>query len=234
VEDDNSKLLLLPLQIYHKEIRSTSDCERMSLSFDLKLFDGYSDKESRFYYDVFQKLRNPVLIDCTQNLKSQLEHISLLVAKENRTFLEQEKMRVAAHSVLIELLDAIADKSTITGSAWQKQAFPLEYTIDNFFAHHYMDSSANKQLAALLHVSTRQLHRILMEHYGKNYREKLNETRIRVAAGFLMDSTMSISEISEKMGYSTSEHFATFIKNETGLTPIQIRKSGLPSAITKK
>ena len=30
---DSAKMLLLPLQIYHKEIRATGNCERMSLSF---------------------------------------------------------------------------------------------------------------------------------------------------------------------------------------------------------
>jgi AraC-like DNA-binding protein len=233
VSIDSTKILLLPLQIYHKEVHSTHDCQRMSLSFNLKLEPNSNDRESLFYYNAFHKMHQPVLVSNTLALKNLFDTISSLTDAEDRSFLEQEKMRTACHAVLIELFDAIADKEQLIAAERQAPTLPLEYTIDNFFANHYMDSSAKEKLAELLHVSTRQLHRILMDHYGKNYREKLNEARLKIAAGFLSDTGMSIAEISEKMGYSTPENFATFVKNETGLTPGQIRRNGFPASINR-
>lgn len=231
---NNSGILLIPPQLYHKEIHSSSTCERMTLSFNLKLNQESNGPESAFYYEAFQRLHCPLKIDCSIMLRRRLSVISALADAEKRSFIEQERIRAACHYVLIELFDAVADKAKLTAAERQTITLPIEYTIDNFFAQNYMDNSAKEKLAAQLHVSTRQLHRILMDHYGKNYREKLNEARIQVAAGFLINSNMSIAEIAEVIGYSTPENFATFVKNETGLTPGQIRKKGLPSAINKK
>lgn len=230
---NSTDILLIPPQLYHKVIHSSNDCERMNLSFNLKLNQDNNNPESTFYYEAFERLHTPLKINFSASLKRRLSTISALASVKERSFIEQERMRAACHNVLIELFDVVADKAKLTAVEHQT-TLPIEYIIDNFFAQNYMDNSAKEKLASQLHVSTRQLHRILMEHYGKNYREKLNEARIQVAAGFLMDSNMSISEISEAMGYSTPENFATFVKNETGSTPVQIRKGGLPSAINKK
>ena len=76
----------------------------------------------------------------------------------------------------------------------------------------------------MLHVSPRQLHRIIKKSYGKSYREKLSEIRVEIATSFLSGSDKSIAEISELLGYSTPANFSTFIKNATGKTPSEIRK----------
>ena len=89
-----------------------------------------------------------------------------------------------------------------------------------------MSNASNKALADELHISTRQLHRILQKLYGANYRDQLLQIRLKIATGFLTGTDKSIAEISEMMGYGSPANFATFIKKVTGKTPGQIRKEG--------
>ena len=101
-----------------------------------------------------------------------------------------------------------------------------EYVINNFFAKHYMSNAAKEELAQMLHISVRQLHRVMQKIYGTNYRQQLTQIRLKIAVGFLNGTEKSIAEISELMGYSSPANFSTFVKKATGKTPGQIRKHG--------
>jgi AraC-like DNA-binding protein len=98
------------------------------------------------------------------------------------------------------------------------------YIIDEFFNINFHRNDGDVLLAERLGVSVRQLNRILKSLYGYNFREKLKEIRLEVAIDLLMTGR-SIAEISEITGYSCPANFSTFIKNTTGKTPSELRRS---------
>lgn len=98
--------------------------------------------------------------------------------------------------------------------------------IDSFFEKKHQDSSINEtQLADRLHVSRRQLARILQKHYGTNFRSKLIETRLRHAAWYLCSTDLKVSEISYAVGFSSEGSLYKNFQHTYGLTPLQYRKS---------
>lgn len=230
---DNTNLFLLPPQIYHKTI-SSEDCVRMCLSFQLKNGTVQSSENNAFFHDTFRNIHHPVLLDQCQSLKDTLFEISNYAQMDETDFLVREKLKVACNGFLLSLFETLTKEDHRNTDGNYTASPSTEYVIDNFFATHFMSRGAKEELASILHVSPRQLHRLLTNHYGKNFREKQNEIRVQVATGFLVDTDKSIAEISMLMGYTSPENFATFIKNETGRTPGQIRRNGLPSAINKK
>ncbi len=96
--------------------------------------------------------------------------------------------------------------------------------IDNFFSEHYADKCDISTLAGVLHISERQLNRVLIKRYGMNFRKKLLRTRIDRAAFLLRTTDMSISQISETVGYLSETSFFKAFKGQCGTTPKLYRK----------
>ncbi len=93
--------------------------------------------------------------------------------------------------------------------------------IDNFFC--FVESGSEKDLANQLHFSVRQLSRILQKHYGKTFREKLIDARMDHAAYLLKSTSLSVNDISQKVGYRSVGTFFKTFQHYYGLTPRKYR-----------
>jgi AraC-like DNA-binding protein len=74
-------------------------------------------------------------------------------------------------------------------------------------------------------MSTRELQRYLLENYNKTFIELKNEARMSYAKNKLLYTNLSITEISELIGYSSIEHFTNAFKRYFGLSPLKYRKA---------
>ena len=99
------------------------------------------------------------------------------------------------------------------------------YIMDEFFNHNYHGNRDMEALAKKMNISVRQLGRELQRAYGKSFREKMNECRLTVAVDLLQNTTKSMAEIAEILGYSNPVNFSSFVKQQTGRSPSQIRKA---------
>lgn len=102
------------------------------------------------------------------------------------------------------------------------QAGMMPVIEDAFFYHYRTLTLAD--LAELLHLSTRQTQRLLQSCFGKTFSQKLGEARMAAASQFLLNTELSISEISEQTGFSSIEHFSSSFKRFTGVSPTQYRR----------
>lgn len=100
------------------------------------------------------------------------------------------------------------------------------FIIDTFFASHFALGGGDTVLAGQLGVSRRQLDRILKALYGVSYRQKLQQTRLEVARELLAETSYSMAEIAERLGYSNAGSFHAFVRGATGKTPGAIRREG--------
>lgn len=96
--------------------------------------------------------------------------------------------------------------------------------IDTWFEEHFADSAGETELAACLHISRRQLVRIMQEHYGMNFREKLICARMDYAAWLLRTTGKRVAEICQIVGYSSEAAFFKTFRNYFGMTPSGYRK----------
>lgn len=67
----------------------------------------------------------------------------------------------------------------------------------------------------------------IQKHYkscfGKSIFEELIQFRVELAKRLLKDTTLSLTEITERCGYSTESYFMKQFKNVTGMTPTEFR-----------
>lgn len=81
------------------------------------------------------------------------------------------------------------------------------------------------QLAHEAHTSKFYLVRNFTKEYGKTPMQYLTEKRVQEAETLLKNSDMTISSISETVGYMTPAHFTHVFKKTRGLSPRQWRRN---------
>ena len=97
--------------------------------------------------------------------------------------------------------------------------------IDDFFELHMADDISAEALAASLHISRRQLGRILQKTYGMGFREKRIRTRMEHAAWLLRTTEQPVNRIAESVGYASETAFYQAFQTQFGQTPAQYRRT---------
>ena len=134
---------------------------------------------------------------------------------------------------------SVAMGRAVTISAWRdlfssfREELDLEDTldfenrtciIDRFFQRNYAKQLIEDDLAELLHISRRQLVRVLKDSYGKSFRERLLETRMEHASWLLKTTGERAGEIAAEVGYGSEASFYRAFKAYYGLTPAEYRE----------
>ncbi len=98
------------------------------------------------------------------------------------------------------------------------------FVIDDFFETNLANDCTESELAKRLHISPRQLNRILMSNYGVGFRQKLADARMDRAKWLLRTTDMSITRICESVGFSSATSFYKAFKKYCNTTPLKYRK----------
>ena len=97
--------------------------------------------------------------------------------------------------------------------------------LDDFFELHMADDVGAEVLAAQLHLSRRQLARILLKTYGMGFREKRIRARMNHAAWLLHSTEDSVNQIAESVGYASETAFYQAFRDYFKQTPGQYRRT---------
>ncbi len=216
---NKGQFLIIPPDTYHRIVYETNDFKKFMFSYTLKP----KETENTNFYQIAEAA-------VYNNIKAYNDNkdIRNMVDKIIRTFTEKppEYMNVVfffTMSLIIELLQIIAGNN--------------EFEVSHKFndtrinkAIKYIEESITENItvsdvAKHIHLSPKQLTRIfestLLVSPG-NYIKKYKAKYIRK---LLMDINLSLSEISEIMGYNDVSALIRFYKNATGDTPYNFRKA---------
>ena len=220
------QLIIIPPQMYHREVCASNDFTKLSILIDICCGKERSSAFDICFYETFtEKDVRIIPVDCDE-IKDQIVNISALISQAEMDHISKERLRIVCNSFFLELFAKISGDSIVKNQNDTQSAFTQELLVEDYFAHQFMPGASFTALAEQLHVSPRQLHRIITQQYGINYRDKLKEIRIEIATNFLCNTDTSIAKIAELMGYSDTSSFSYFMKKATGKSPQQIRKEG--------
>lgn len=79
-------------------------------------------------------------------------------------------------------------------------------------------------LADQVHLSVNYLRNIFKDSTGSSLSNYINNRKIDVICRLLLDTDMTLTEINDKLGFSTRNYFYTFFKKHIGMTPKDYRK----------
>lgn len=104
------------------------------------------------------------------------------------------------------------------------QSEELAYRKDVRLAINYIKNNFDKQITAEqvaneLFISYHYLMHIFTRDVGKTFNEYLTDYRIEVAKDMLKNQNITVSKVSEMIGYKSPKYFGILFKKKTGLTP---------------
>jgi AraC-like DNA-binding protein len=89
----------------------------------------------------------------------------------------------------------------------------------------YKNNISVEELSKKLHISSRQLRRIISDSYSSTMTGQKNRLRIETARRLLKETDLSIAEIAEETGFNSPEYFSRCFKKMCGVSPDAFRKS---------
>lgn len=106
-------------------------------------------------------------------------------------------------------------KSTVQSELLQKA---ITYINENFA------DMSEESCADALHVSTSYLSRVFKRGMRTSFCEYVNSVKLKEAERLLVSSDMSVTEISETIGFSSVSYFISAFRSRHGYTPAKYRK----------
>ena len=166
-----------------------------------------------------------------QSLANFSHYLLLFLFKEA---IENNQNKAVKHPALFLLLSELDDNKDST-LVLEKSTLPSSLFIGEILKHinrHY-DDVCLTELASLYNLHPNSLSAMIKKQTGKNFSEHLTEVRLNRAAYYLKNSTISVQEISEKMGYQDKSYFFRLFKKHYGTSPNQYRKKKKNNTIQK-
>ena len=222
---DPDQLLIIPPGTKHLLTQNAAPTTCLTLSLHIQAPASQAHASSQALYSALH-VPNPILLTvrAESSLGEALRRIDALTQKDDQVFSVQESLRAYATLLIAALSEALVEHPVPGSNPPSHLSAPQSFLINQFFCSASMNDGA-VALAQALGVSPRQLDRILLNLFGMNFRQKLNQTKLNYAIDLLSNKTLGIEEAAHLLGYSSSTAFGTFIKKATGLTPSPFRRA---------
>lgn len=80
-------------------------------------------------------------------------------------------------------------------------------------------------LADFFHYSKPHLCTLIKQNTGHNFTELVRQLRMSDAVSFLTNTNLTVSEIADRVGYNSSDHFSRVFRSTYGMSPQEYRKT---------
>ena len=211
------------------DIHSTSHVaeqgyERILINFKKDFLDGFMDLVDDV--DLFACFDKNIR---TIKLSFQEQHYAESLLKR---MLKEDSAKEAGYesylkTLLIQLLtflsrhkESVIENCVDYNSANHKNISEIAGYINN----HYQEDMTLTSICEQFFISPYYFSRTFKKVTGFTFVEYLNGVRIKEAQKLLSKTAMSISDISEAVGYKSLTHFGRVFKSITGLSPMHFRK----------
>lgn len=189
--------------------RSISMIEQENILRDF-LLEALSGSTSFYSYLMFSAKDIPPVLNLLENM------IWTIFSKNKNT----NTINQTSMGLLLMNLSVYADQlnSIIPDQYEQTQIF----TILKYIETHYKTGTL-AEISAQIKQPTYYVSRLLKKHLNKNFKELLQERKLQQSAYLLSQSTLSVEQIMEAIGYDNSSYFYNKFKEKYGLTPREYR-----------
>ena len=162
---------------------------------------------------TFKDFSIPPLIDADDNpnILNKIKHSANIWDRRQGFFVMET--RILIEDILLDFLNLSKSKSL------QKAKNPRILPAAEFIKKNYDTKITNEKLAELCNMSVTHFRRIFKENFGVSPMQYHEKIRMHWAVIFLQSRMFTVSEISEKLGYSDVYYFSNAFKKHTGNPP---------------
>lgn len=151
-----------------------------------------------------------------------------LTRKENPEFGSEQLIKIYLEALLIRLIRnnqerAIEPKlSSITKEKGQRD---LIGRIVEYLDAHLLENPTLDDVCTEFALSKTHLRAVFREHTGCGITEHIGKLRIERARQYIREETCNVTEIAERLGYSSIHYFSRQFKKATGMAPSEYLKT---------
>lgn len=223
-------LLLLPPHMYHKVLTDTTNCRRRCINFSVLPNPGTLSENAMQVTDS----RAQILSSVKQEIVFRNEEIQHFILKifdsdlENIMFTFKNKLYL--NMIFEEILTFLSNQKTYapaevpTNDDTYQINMQRKWIIETYVSHYYMYRNHTENLSQVLGLSPRQTSRVIRELMGCTLQELILTQRMMVAMESIKFSNMSLTQISDMLGYCTYYGFYTAFCKYYGVSPEQVSK----------
>lgn len=166
-------------------------------------------------FDEFDYARQAIRVQALDYLLKPVADDELLTVIEEGMRMIRMEIKRALPSFSGEDMDkdSMAD---VKKSVIKKQ-------ISDYIEENYINDLSLTDVAGALHYSDPYFCKIFKDCFGKSFILYLTELRIEKSKELLMDLTVNVKDISEKVGFRDSNYYAKVFKRMEGMTPSEYR-----------
>ncbi|GFZ96504.1 hypothetical protein GCM10008018_48610 [Paenibacillus marchantiophytorum] len=121
------------------------------------------------------------------------------------------------HSILLEILSILNEQSD--SSSLPNKHYRLVMQLQHYILEHYREQIQLSELSALVERTPNYVSTIYKQATGQTITEYIQQIRIEAARDLLINSQMTIGEISEALGFCEQSYFNKVFKKITGTLP---------------
>ncbi|WP_163540058.1 AraC family transcriptional regulator [Gracilibacillus sp. YIM 98692] len=96
--------------------------------------------------------------------------------------------------------------------------------IVSYIGEHYNEPLTISNIAQLAHVSERHFSRIFKKQMNQSFTQYLQTIRIEKSCELLVNTSLTVTEICDRVGYKNTDFFRSLFYKKLGLTPSAYRK----------
>lgn len=203
--------LFSPLQVHYPKY-ANEKYQAYLIRFYSNIFDNinFLDEVKVFEYDYIKMQEH------------QFERARMLL---NELFLESKSDLALKNFAIGNLLKCflITIQRAIPETISEKGCENDFSKLNSFIVENKFKIAKPSEYADKMHISARTLNAITKKHTGISAGEYIRSKTIFEAQRLLCFSTLSIKEISYKLGFDDMAYYSRFFKKYTGLAPLQYR-----------
>ena len=169
--------------------------------------------ENIFFEDT-DILNSPLLIDKAFGLRDKLENITNVYKKREMYYIER------CSALLKDAIIDIIQNAILTSQTVRDK---IDNVID-YIQKNYSGNITNSDISEIVYYHPYHLNRLMIKYTGFTLHQYLLNVRLEKAKEYLLNTTYSISIISEKCGFSSPCHFSGAFRKMCGCSPKKYRE----------
>ena len=107
----------------------------------------------------------------------------------------------------------------------EKSDYKLVQSVQEFICANYQECElSNQTIANQFNYHPYHINRLMKTHTQKTLHDYLIDYRLHMAKNYLRTTTLNVTSIAEKTGFSSYTYFIKLFRERVGVSPLQYRK----------
>ena len=219
----NIVLIMLPEQIFQL-VETSDDFEAGYILFHKDFFDLQNDFKMALDLQSYL-FRQPYVQLPDKDMEEVMTVFNIIKRKfeeRNNLFLKEILQTYIRALFYIACNYSLKTKKKVVK---QRKEEVFEKFIDMLGQHYFKEQNVN-WYAEKFCLTPKYLSKLIYEASGKYASDWIKDYIIQEAQTLLISSSLSVQQISNKLGFTNQSHFGTYFKRYTGLSPKEFKHTG--------